>query len=171
MQVTGDDHPLDLVGALEDLHDLGLPHVALHREVAGVARPAEDLHRIGRDLHGIVRGDELRHGRLLGERLPEVLQSCGGEHRRPGGRQGRLHVREQERQTLVFDDRMAEGLPLLRVVHRRIQRALGQSGRAGRDTQAAGIECGQGDLQPLPFFTDPPVDGDADVVEGQCRGR
>jgi hypothetical protein len=31
--VAGDDQALDLVGALEDLGDLGLAHVALDREV------------------------------------------------------------------------------------------------------------------------------------------
>src|SRR4051812_6372530 len=55
---AGDHHPLDLVGALEDLHHLGLAHVALDREVAGVAVAAEDLDRVGGDLHGVVGGDQ-----------------------------------------------------------------------------------------------------------------
>src|SRR4051812_32002748 len=59
-----DDHPLDLVGALEDLHDLGLAHVALDREVAGVAVAAEDLDGVGGHLHGVVGGDELGYGGL-----------------------------------------------------------------------------------------------------------
>src|ERR1700712_1471587 len=36
-QVARDDHALDLVGAFEYLHDLGLAHHALDREVGGVA--------------------------------------------------------------------------------------------------------------------------------------
>src|SRR5262245_65998789 len=50
-QVAGDDEPLDLVGALEDLGHLGLPHVALDREVAGVAVAAEHLDGAGRAPH------------------------------------------------------------------------------------------------------------------------
>src|SRR5689334_24704052 len=55
-----DHHPLDLVGALEDLHDLGLAHVALDREVAGVAVAAVDLHGVRGDLHGVVGRHHLR---------------------------------------------------------------------------------------------------------------
>src|SRR5580692_12983143 len=55
-QVSCDDHALDLVGALEDLRHLGLAHVALDGEVAGVPGAAEHLDRVGGDLHGHVGG-------------------------------------------------------------------------------------------------------------------
>src|SRR3979490_2091163 len=59
--VSGDDQALDLVGALEDLGDLGVAHEAIDREVAHVAGAAEDLHRVGRDLHRRVAGEALEH--------------------------------------------------------------------------------------------------------------
>src|SRR5262245_23606666 len=50
-KLLGDDHALDLVRALVDLHDLGVAHVSLHRKLARVPVPAEDLHGIGGYLH------------------------------------------------------------------------------------------------------------------------
>ncbi|PRZ41778.1 hypothetical protein CLV47_108137 [Antricoccus suffuscus] len=56
-EAAADHESLDLIGALEDLHDFGLPHVALHWEVLGVAGAAEDLYGVRSDLHGVVRRD------------------------------------------------------------------------------------------------------------------
>src|ERR1700734_683523 len=42
-EVAADDEALDLVGALEDLHHLGLAHVPLDREILRVAGAAEHL--------------------------------------------------------------------------------------------------------------------------------
>src|SRR5882757_8052866 len=64
-QGAADHEPLDLVGALEDLHDLGLAHVPLGREVAGVAVAAEYLHGVRRDPHRGVRRHQLGHAGLL----------------------------------------------------------------------------------------------------------
>src|SRR3712207_7127020 len=72
---AGDHHALDLVGALEDLHDLRLAHVALHREVPGVAVAAEDLDGIRGHLHGVVRGHQLRDRGLRSEEHTSELQS------------------------------------------------------------------------------------------------
>ena len=71
-ELAGDHQSLDLVGPLEDLRDLGFPHVALGREVAGVAIPAQHLDRIGRDPHGRIGRDHLGHRRVPGERLAGV---------------------------------------------------------------------------------------------------
>src|SRR5262249_34000094 len=56
-----DHDPLDLIGALVDLHDLGVPHEAFHRELSRVADAAEDLDRVGCDPHRGVRSEALRH--------------------------------------------------------------------------------------------------------------
>ncbi len=77
VQRPADHHPLDLVGALEDLHHLGLAHVALDREVAGVAVAAEDLDGVGGDLHGVVGGDELGDRGLAAERARPASLSAG----------------------------------------------------------------------------------------------
>src|SRR5215472_3659505 len=58
-QGAGDDATLDLVGALDDLEHLGLTHVALDREVGGVAVAAEHLDGVDRRLHRRVRAVEL----------------------------------------------------------------------------------------------------------------
>src|SRR4051812_23029721 len=42
-QISGDDQPLDLGSPFVDLGDLGVPHVALSREVLEVAVATEDL--------------------------------------------------------------------------------------------------------------------------------
>src|SRR5580704_16662014 len=66
-EVAADDEALDLVGALEDLHDLGLAHVPLDGEVRGVTRAAEHLDRVGGHPHRVVCGGHLRDRRLAGE--------------------------------------------------------------------------------------------------------
>ena len=45
------DHALNLVGAFVDLGDLGVAHHPFDREIARVARAAEQLHGVGRDFH------------------------------------------------------------------------------------------------------------------------
>src|SRR5204862_2895647 len=56
-----DHDALDLVGALVDLRDLRVAHHALDRVFLDVAVAAEDLDRVGRDLHRDVGAVELRH--------------------------------------------------------------------------------------------------------------
>src|SRR3954447_2549275 len=76
-EVAADHHALDLVRALEDLHDLHLAHVALDREVRRVAVAAEHLHGIDGDPHRRVRGEELRHRRLCRVGLAGVAATRG----------------------------------------------------------------------------------------------
>src|SRR5512139_3181688 len=63
-QRPGHDEPLDLLGALVELGDLGVAHHPLHGKVLDVAVASEDLHRIGGHGHGRIPGHE------LGERGP-----------------------------------------------------------------------------------------------------
>jgi hypothetical protein len=53
-QVARHHDPLHLIGPLVDLGDLRVPHHPLHRIVLGVAVAAEELDRVGGDLHGDV---------------------------------------------------------------------------------------------------------------------
>src|SRR5580698_5311795 len=69
-QFAGDDDALDLVGAFEDLRQLGVAHHALDRIVHGVAVAAEDLDGVGRDLHGHVAADAFGHAGEHVEALP-----------------------------------------------------------------------------------------------------
>src|ERR671933_2080724 len=49
---AGDDEALDLLGALVDLRDLGVAHVALSRVLLDVAVAAKELQRVDGDSHG-----------------------------------------------------------------------------------------------------------------------
>src|SRR3954469_13586083 len=55
---AGDDHALDLVGALVDLRDLGVAHHPLDRVVVDVPVAAEDLHGVDGHRHRRVRREE-----------------------------------------------------------------------------------------------------------------
>src|SRR3954469_23845973 len=65
-----DDEALDLVRPFVDLRDLRVAHHPLDWVLLDVAVAAEDLHRIGGDLHGDVAAVELRHRRDLRQLLP-----------------------------------------------------------------------------------------------------
>ena len=60
--VIGNNNPLDLGSSFEYLHDLGVPHHLFHRIFAGVAIAAQDLDRIGGNLHAYVTGETLGKG-------------------------------------------------------------------------------------------------------------
>jgi hypothetical protein len=72
-----DDEALNLVGALEDLGDLGLAHVALDAVIPRVAGTAEHLNGVGGDLHRGVGGHQLGHTGLSRIR-PAQIASAGG---------------------------------------------------------------------------------------------
>src|SRR5205085_7806371 len=106
---AGDHDPLDLVGALVDLGDLGVAHHALDRVLVDVAVAAEHLDGLDRDVHRRVGGEQLRHRRVaaelgvaaVGERARLVEQLARGG--RPS-----LHVGELELDRLLLEDRLAE---------------------------------------------------------------
>src|SRR5438445_12703343 len=66
-QRTRNHDALNLVRALIDLGYLRVSHHSFDRVVRDVSVTAEDLHAVGRDLHRHVGGEELGHGRDLGE--------------------------------------------------------------------------------------------------------
>src|SRR5205823_2545247 len=126
-QMAADDHPLDLVRPLEDLHDLHLAHVALERELARVAIAAEHLDRVGRDPHRVVGREELGHRRLRTVGLAGIASAGGGQVESTGGFDARRHVGEQERHALEVDDPLAELLAFPGVRRRSIERGLGNA--------------------------------------------
>src|ERR1700677_3123187 len=103
-----DNHPLDLVGALEDLRDLRLAHVPLNREVAGVAVAPEHLDGVGRHPHRHVGRHQLGDRRLAAELHPPVPAAGGVQVGRAGRLHPGRHVGQQELQPLEVDDRLAE---------------------------------------------------------------
>ena len=51
-----------------------------------------------------------------------------------------------------------------------VERALGEAGGDRGDAEPAGVEAGERDAQPVALLAEPPLDGDADVVEAHRRG-
>ncbi len=100
--------------ALVDLGDLGVAHHPLDRVVADVAVAAQQLHRVGGDLHGHVRGEALaRRGHERQVRGPLARHGPLGPGRRGVGElPGRLdlhgHVGQHELHALELGDGLAE---------------------------------------------------------------
>src|SRR5439155_3746023 len=95
--LPSDDHTLDLIGALVDLGDLGVAHHALNRVLAHVPVAAEDLYRVGGDLHGDVTGEGLGHaGEVRHAGILRVDQARGLVHEQPGRLDLHGHVGEHE---------------------------------------------------------------------------
>src|SRR5437764_3152694 len=116
-----DDQPLDLRRALPDLVDLRVAEPLLDRVLLDVAVAAKDLDGVGRDLHGDVRGEALRH-RALGalEWPPLGGHPAGSPDEQPRGVDLHRHVGELEPDRLVLPQRLAELLAVLRVVEREL---------------------------------------------------
>src|SRR2546426_3924871 len=73
IELARDDEALDLAGAFIDLGDLRVAKQFLDGEVAHVAVPAEQLHRLSRHPHRRLRSEQLRHAGVLGDVLAPVL--------------------------------------------------------------------------------------------------
>ncbi|KNB54348.1 hypothetical protein AC230_00205 [Streptomyces caatingaensis] len=108
-QVARHDDALHLVGALVDLGDLRVAHHPLQRVVARVAVAAEQLDRVGGDLHGGVGGVALGGGAEEGQVAVGALGLGGGRvGQLPGRLQLHRHVGEHELDALEVADRPAE---------------------------------------------------------------
>src|SRR5439155_132617 len=59
IEAAGDDDPLDFAGAFIDLGHLRVAKQFLDGEVPHVDVPPEQLHRLSRDPHGGLRGEQL----------------------------------------------------------------------------------------------------------------
>ena len=154
-EVAPDDHALDLRRALVDLQQLRVAHQLLDRVLLGVAVAAEDLHRVGGDLHRRVGAERLRIGRL--DRVE--LAPAPDAPRRLDHEQARRfvlhrHLGEHELDRLELADRLPERLALERVLRALLERAPHDSGRACRDPRARAIERLHRDLEALALLAD-----------------
>src|SRR3954454_10241894 len=131
----GDDEALDLRGALVDLEQLRVAHQLLDRVLLHVPVAAEDLHRVGRDLHRRVRGEALRVGGLQRRPLALVEQPGGLPDEQPRRLDLGGHVGDEEVDALVHRDRLAELDTFARVLDRVLEGGPrdtdGARGRAG----------------------------------------
>src|SRR5919106_1080298 len=172
-QLLGDDEPLDLAGALVDLHDLGVTHEALDRELARVAVAAEHLHGVGGDLHGGVARPALGHRRLVGVAADAGVDLAGGvvDHQAgPVGLHG--HVGQHELDALESGDRLPELLALLGVADGGVERGLGDAHREGTGGRPRHVQRPHRDPEALALRPEPLGGGDRAVGEVQGhRGR
>lgn len=76
-QASTDNQSLNLVGALEYLHDLRLAHVPLYPVVPRVSGTTEDLHGISGDLHRCVCRNKLGYCGSPGIGQPDIASSRG----------------------------------------------------------------------------------------------
>src|SRR5688572_18547516 len=123
-QLLPDDHPLDLRGALADQEQRRVAVEALDLVLLGVAVAAVDAERVLDDLLAGLRGEQLGHAGLEVGALPRVLHPRGLEREQARGLDLRRHVGELELDRLVVRDLAPEGLALLAVAQRELQRAL-----------------------------------------------
>src|SRR5437870_10055098 len=170
-ELFGDDHPLDLVRALVDLHDLRVAHVPLHRELPRIAVPAEDLHRVGGDLHRGVAGPALGHRRFV-RVAPDagVDLARGVVNHQPRGVHLHGHVREHELDALERGDRLAELLPLLRVPGGRVERRLADADGHRARHRPRHVERAHRDLESLALLAEPLLDRYGAVREVERHG-
>ena len=140
--------------------------------VLDVAGAAEQLDRVGGDLHGHVRGEALGRRAEEGQVGVLALGLGGGDvHHLASGLELHAHVGEHELQALELADGLAELLALLDVAQRVVQRALRDADRLGADGDAGVVEGAQRDLQALALGAHEPVGRDARVGEVQLAGR
>lgn len=112
----------DLVGALADQQERGVPHESLDLVLLGIAvaavNPEAGLGDLGAELASQVLG----HARLQIVALPGVLETGRIDHHQVCGLHFGGHFGKRERDALVLGDRLTEGGPLLGVAHREFER-------------------------------------------------
>src|SRR5215213_317021 len=173
--LPGDHEPLDLVRALVDLRDLRVPHHALDRVLLDVPVAAQDLDGLGRDPHGRVRAEQLRHGgrlRQLGALDTVVDHLAEGVEKAARRLASRLHVRELCLDQLVLRERLAEGLARTGVLERVVGRTLGEPEPLRRDARPRAVEDAHRDPEPFALLAEQRVARDPAVLEDElARGR
>src|SRR5579859_1376749 len=174
---TRDDKPLDLGRALPDLVDLRVPEPFLDRVLLDVAVAAEDLDRVGRDLHRDVGREALGHrslGALEGPALGRHPARTPDEQ--AGGVDRHRHVGELETDGLVLPQRLAELLAVLRVPQRELVRRARDAQRSrphagpGRLERHQRAERARAGIVGVGLAAEPVLERDMAVLEDHLRG-
>ena len=165
--MRGDDHPLDLVGALVDGGDLGVPVGPLHLHTFHEPGAAVNLQGVVGDLQGDVGGVHLGHGGFHAVGGVRLLQLGGGVHQEPGAAELGGHVGDLKGDGLLEADGLAELDALLGVGHGGVIGPLGDAQRLGRDTDAAAVQGGHGDLEAVALLAQQVLPGHFHIVKDQ----
>src|SRR5581483_3497928 len=153
-RVLGLHHLVDLRRALVDDRRARVAEVPLDAVLRGVAVRAEHLDREVRGLERRLGCVPLRERGLARVALPLVLHPGGLHDEQLRGLVAEDHGRDHVLHELVAADRLAERLPLARVLDGSFQARTDHSARAGGDREAALVERVHRDLEALPLGAD-----------------
>ena len=106
---------------------------------------------------------------VAGERLPAVLEPGRLVDQEPGGLELGDHVDQEELDRLEVRDRAAELTSLLRVLHRGVERGLGDAERHGPDRDPAAVEGHHELLEAATLRAEHVFLGKLQVVEDQLH--
>lgn len=91
-------------------------------------------------------------------------------HHLPGDGDLGRHVRQAERDGLVFDDRLAEALTLTSVIPGRFKRGAGHAHRLRRNADTPALKVGQGNSVTFALLAQTVGHGDLHVFEEDLAG-
>src|SRR3972149_6152086 len=100
-----DNELLDLVRALVQSQDAGVPEVSFHVEIPAEPIPAMNLNRAVRHAHRHLRAEQLRHRDLLRVVKPEVPELRGSQREEARGLDFRRALRDHLPDELEVPDR------------------------------------------------------------------
>src|SRR5438105_6399197 len=180
-KLAGDDHPLDLIGALVDLARLGVAQPHRRGVGVGTAGRGADLHRGVGDGHADVGAHELGDGGVAGEAPAAVGEGGGVMGHRPGRGDLDGHLREPRRgrgepgggrlvEEALRGEVEAEA-EAAELVDGRVEGALGDPRRLGADPDPAAVEAGHRQPEAAALGSDPVGGGDPHRLEDELGGR
>src|SRR6266581_636809 len=168
-ELLGDDDALHLVRSFADAEQRRIPVKALDREFLRVAVAAMNPQRFMGILEGRLGGEVFRHAGLHVAALAAVVDlGCIPDQQTRGFHTSR-HLSQLELDRLVLADRLAESLPLLRILDRFRQRPGSDAHAARRDVYAAELEPAHGLPEPAALLADEIARGDAVILEHELR--
>jgi hypothetical protein len=163
---------MNLIGALPDLRDLGIPHEPFGSVVLAVAVATVKLDAFGGHLHGEVSGAEFRNRGLHPHVLLAAVDEIGHivdpalDHEKLAGEIG-----HRELVALEVEHLLAALGALVGVIHHVLEGRAGDATGMSCHRGARFVQGGEQDLQPVAGLTQQVLAWHADVVEGQCAGR
>ena len=107
-ECSGDNNSLDFIGALKDLHDLGVTKEFFNRILSGISVAAENLDGVKGYLYCAVTAVGLGDCGCFGEIASILVGVDSINDGRPGGFLFDLHVCKFECDGLMGDDRLAK---------------------------------------------------------------
>src|ERR687888_1594955 len=170
-RVLGLHQLVDLRRALVDERGARVAEVALDSVLVRVAVRAEDLDRVVRGLESRLRRVPLRERGLARVPAPLVLHPRCLHDEELRGLVAEHHRGDHVLDELVLPDRLAERLPLARVLDRALEAGADDAACSRSDREAALVEPVHRDLEALSLLADQVLGRELDVLEEELAGR